>query len=90
MKRGVQIVAVLLAVVTLALWFAKGANPGWTKNRVQVKTVDPITEIEQVTWEDRFIPGVEILGGGLFVAAVLFAGSLFIRKANKQQQTQHS
>lgn len=90
MKRALQILAVVLAVVTLSVWLVKGANMGWTKNRVQVKTVDPITEIEQVEWRDKFLPGVDFLGGGLAGAGALIVGSLFIRKSNKQQQTQHS
>lgn len=90
MKRALQILAVVLAVATLSVWVAKGANTGWTKNRVQVKTVDPITEIEQVEWQDKFLPGMDFLGGGLGVAGALLVGSLFIRKSNKQQQTQHS
>jgi hypothetical protein len=90
MKRALQILAVVLAVATLSVWLAKGANTGFTKNRIQVKTVDPITEIEQVEWQDRFLPGVDFLGGGLVVAGALLGGSFFIRKQNKQQQTQHS
>lgn len=90
MKRALQILAVVLAVATLSVWVAKGANTGWTKNRVQVKTVDPITEIEQVEWQDKFLPGLDFLGGGLAVTGALLGGSFFIRKSNKQQQTQHS
>jgi len=90
MKRNLQIIAAVLALATLSLWLAKGANTGWTKNRVQVKTVDPVTEIEQVEWQNKFLPGLDILGGGLAFAGALIAGSLFIRKQTKQQQTQHS
>lgn len=90
MKRALQILAVVLAVAALSLWLAKGANTKFTKNRIQVKTVDPITEIEQVEWQEKFVPGVDFLGGGLVAAGALFVGSLFIRKSNKQQQTQNS
>lgn len=90
MKRAIQIAAAVLAIATVGLWFAKGANPGWTKNRVQVKTLDPVTEIEQVEWQNKFLPGVDILGGGLAVAGALIVGSLFIRKQTKQQEPQHS
>ena len=85
MKRALQILGVVLAIATLSLWLVKGGNTGWTKNRVQVKTVDPITEIEQVEWQDKFVPGLDFLGGGLAVASALLGGSLFIRKTNKQQ-----
>ena len=90
MKRAIQIAAAILAVATVSLWLAKGASRGWTKNRVQVKTIDPVTEIEQVEWQNKFLPGVDFLGGGLMAGGALFVGSLFIRKTNKQQQTQNS
>jgi hypothetical protein len=90
MKRGILILAAVLAVLVVSLWFVKGANTGWTKNRVQVKTVDPITEIEQVEWQEKFLPGLDILGGGLAVAGALTVGSLFIRKQTKQQNPQNS
>ena len=90
MKRAIQIAAAVLAIATVGLWFAKGANSGWTKNRVQVKTIDPVTEIEQVEWQDKFLPGLDILGGGLVAAGALIVGSLFIRKQTKQQEPQHS
>ncbi len=90
MKRALQIIAAVLAFTTVALWLVGGANPGWTKNRVQVKSIDPITEIEQIQWQDKFIPGLDILGGGLAVAAALFGGSFFIRKQTKPQQTENS
>ena len=90
MKRAIQIAAAVLAIATVGLWFAKGANSGWTKNRVQVKTLDPVTEIEQVEWQNKFLPGVDILGGGLAVAGALTVGALFIRKQTKQQNPQNS
>ncbi len=85
MKRALQILAAVLAIATISLWVGKGANAGWTKNRVQVKTVDPVTEIEQVEWQEQFLPGLDVLGGGLAVAGTLIVGSLFIRKQTKQQ-----
>lgn len=87
MKRALQILAVVLAVATLSVWLAKGANPGWTKNRVQVKSIDPVTEIEVIEWQDKFVPGLEIVGTGMIIAGALFVGSLFIHKPNKQKQT---
>jgi len=90
MKRALQIVALSLALATISLWVAKGANTGWTKNQEQVKTIDPITEIEQIEWRKTFIPGVDILGGGLAVAVTLLVGALFIRKQTKQHNPQNS
>lgn len=90
MKRAIQILAAVLAVAVVSLWFAKGANRGWTKNQVQVKTIDPITEIEQIEWRQTFIPGVDVLGGGLAAAGTLLVGSLFFRKQTKQHNPQNS
>lgn len=90
MRRAIQLFATVLAVVVVSLWFAKGANTGWTKNQEQVKTIDPITEIEQIEWRPTFIPGLDVLGGGLAVAATLLVGALFIRKQTKQHNPQNS
>jgi hypothetical protein len=90
MKRALQILAVVLAVATLSVWLAKGANTKFTKNRIQVTVIDPVTEIPEPRWQEVFIPGIEFLGGGLITAGALFVGSFLIRKSNKQQQTQHS
>lgn len=90
MKRTLIIVAVVLAVVTGAFWALKGANPGWTKNRVQIITVDPITEIEQIEWQDQFLPGLDFLAVGLGLAGAVLVGSFFIRNRTKQQNPQNS
>lgn len=91
MKRGIQILAAALAVATLGFWFAKGANVGWTKDRIEViKSIDPVTGIAEREWQDKYMPGLNVLGGGLAIAGALFVGSLFIRKQTKQQQTQNS
>lgn len=90
MKRAIQILAAVIAVATISLWVATGRNTGWTKNRVQVKTVDPVTEIEQVEWQDKFLPGLDILGGGLFAAGALAVSAVFFREQTKQQNPQNS
>ena len=83
MKRALLILAVVLALATVIVWTSKGANPGWTKNKVQVKTVDPVTEIEQIEWQDKFVPGVDVLGVGFLSAGVLAGISLFLSRKTK-------
>jgi hypothetical protein len=82
-RKLVRILAALLALVGLALWLASGANRGWTKNRVEKRTVDEVTGIEGITYEDRFVPGVDFLGGILVGAGVLAGVSFLIRKKDK-------
>ncbi|MCU0791900.1 MAG: hypothetical protein MUE42_03405 [Opitutaceae bacterium] len=70
---------VLVALFVFCFWAAKGYHSGWTQTQVPVKQLDPITEIEFITYEDRFVPGVDYLGGGIFVGMVIF-GVTFIRR----------
>ncbi len=49
MKRTPQILAAIIALATLAVWVALGANRGWTKTSREVKTLDEITGIEGIS-----------------------------------------
>ena len=86
MKKILQLVAVLVLVAAGATWVATGANRGWTKTSVMVKTLDPVTGIEGITYEKKFLPGVDFLGAALGGAAVLAGASFFFRKTNNNQQ----
>jgi hypothetical protein len=83
MKRILRIAAVLVALGGLGYWLAAGANTGWTKNRVQKTTLDEVTGIEAVTFEDRFVPGVDFAGAVAVGAATLVAVSFLFRKKEK-------
>jgi len=78
--KALRILAVIVALGFAGTWLSLGANTGWTKTSVPVKVVDEITGIESQTWEDKFVPGLEFLGGGLFVAVVIGGASFFFRK----------
>jgi hypothetical protein len=83
MKRVLRILAVLAALGGLVFWLAAGANRGWTKNRVEKRTVDEVTGIEGVAFEKRFVPGVDFLGGIAAGACALFGISLLLKKEEK-------
>ena len=83
MKRLLQSLALLVVLAAAVTWFTAGANRGWTKTSVPVKTLDQVTGIEGITYQKKFLPGVDFLGAA-FGGAVLLAGaSLFFRKTNK-------
>jgi hypothetical protein len=84
MKRTLQTLAAVLAFAVVVVWAGKGAHTGWTKNKEQIKTIDPVTEIEQVEWKKVFVPGLDFLGVGLFSAAALAVAARFIRKTANQ------
>lgn len=83
MKKSLRLLALLLALASLGFWAAKGAHTGWSQDRVPVKQLDEVTGLEQTTYEDRYVPGVDFLGGGLALAGLLAGVSLFVRNQNK-------
>jgi polyisoprenoid-binding protein YceI len=79
MKRVIRLCALGLVLTAVSWWLAAGANRGWTKTSVPKTTVDEITGIEAVEYQDRFVPGLELLGGALLGAGILAGLSFFIR-----------
>jgi hypothetical protein len=65
-----------------------GANRAWTKTSVEVKTLDPVTGIEGITYQPKFLPGVDFLGAAGGIAAVLAGSSLLFRDKNKTTNKQ--
>ncbi len=83
MKRGLRILALVLALATATLWLVAGANRGWTRTSVPIKIVDEVTGIEGIQYRKRFVPGLDFLGAGLFGAGFVLTGSLLFRKSEK-------
>lgn len=77
--------AVLVLVITVAIWAAMGGSVGWTKTSVEVRELDPVTGIEGVTYADQFVPGVEFLAVGVLGAGIIFALTLFVPITKKPQ-----
>ena len=90
MRRALQLLALLVILAAAITWAATGANRGWTKTSVPVKTLDQVTGIEGITYESKFLPGVDFLGAA-FVGAVLLAGVSFLfRKPKTNQPTNNN
>ena len=87
MKKTLRILAVLVLLAAGATWVATGANRGWTKTSVAVKTLDPVTEIEGITYQKKFLPGVDFLGAAFGGAALITGASFFFRKQKVDQPT---
>ena len=83
MRTILRIAALVALLGGLGFWLAKGANTGWTKNQVAKKTLDEVTGIEAISYEDRFVPGVEFLGGAVAGAAALAGLSFVFGKKTK-------
>lgn len=80
--RKVRLTALAVVLVSFAFWAAQGSNFGWTKTSVPVRTVDEVTGIESVAYQQRLVPGVDFLGGVLLGAGLLVATSFFMRNTS--------
>jgi hypothetical protein len=87
MKKILQLLAILVLLAAGTTWLATGASRGWTKTSVMVKTLDPVTGIEGITYQKKFLPGVDFLGASALVAGLLAGTSLFFRKPKTNQPT---
>ena len=67
---------------SIVFWAAAGANRGWTKTHIPIKTVDAVTGLEGIQWQEKFIPGVDFLGAALLGAGIL-TGLSFLSRQNK-------
>lgn len=80
LRRALRWIALLLLAASAGFWAAKGAHRGWSQHKVPVAQKDEITGLDYVSYEDRFVPGVEFLAGGVGLAAALFALSFLIQR----------
>lgn len=87
LRRGLRVAAFVVLVAAAGFWAAEGAHRGWSMNQVPIKQTDEVTGLEYVTYEDRYVPGVDFLGlaGGL--AAGLFAVSFFVQRKSTNPNT---
>lgn len=85
MRKTLQLLALLVVLAAAVTWLATGANRGWTKTSVPVKTLDEVTGIEGITYQKKFLPGVDFLGAAFAGAIVLAGASFFFRKPKTNQ-----
>ena len=88
MKTLLRSLALVIALAAAAVWVATGANRGWTKTSVPVKTLDDVTGIEAISYQKKFLPGVDFLGAAALAAGLLAGTSLFFRKPKTNQTNQ--
>lgn len=87
MKRTLRIIALVLVVAAALAWLGLGANRGWTRTSVAVKTVDEVTGIEGIQYRKQFVPGLELLGAVLLGGGILAGSSLFFSNQQTKQNT---
>ena len=90
MRRALRLLAAMVILAAVITWAATGASRGWTKTSVPVKTLDPVTGIEGITYQPKFIAGVDFLGAAFGGAALLAGASFFFRKPTNNQKDRKS
>jgi len=85
-KSTLQLLALAILLAAVGYWLAAGANRGWDKNKVPIKTVDEVTGIENVTYQKKFIPGVEFLAKA-GAASVFCAACSFLIRTKRLDRT---
>jgi len=78
-----RILALLIILGSSAFWVSTGSHTGFSKNRVEIPQVDPITQIEYVDYEERFVMGVEFLALAYGAALASFGLSFAFGRKSK-------
>ena len=84
LAKALRAVGLLLLAGGVIVWFAMGANTGWTKTYIEVAKTDDVTGIEYVEKNDKFVPGLDLLvplaGAGL----TCLLGSYLLRRKSRR------
>ena len=88
MKKLLRIIAVAVALIATATWLVTGANRGWTRTSVEKKTIDEVTGLEGITYEKRFMPGLDLLSGALLGASLIAGVSFLFRNKSTNSNAQ--
>lgn len=80
LRHGLRCLALVLIVLTVGFWLKTGAHKGFSKDRVEIEKVDPITQIEYVDYEECFVMGVEYLAAASIIGLGIFSLSFFFAR----------
>ena len=78
-----RILALVFILVSTVFWVSTGSHTGFSKDRVEIPQVDPITQIEYVDYEERFVLGVEFLALAYGLGVTSFGLSYAFRQKPK-------
>ena len=82
-RLTLRILALVLILVSTVFWVSTGSHTGFSKDRVEIPQVDPITQIEYVDYEERFVLGVELLALAYGLGVTSFGLSYAFRRKPK-------
>lgn len=71
MKESTRYLSLLTMITSITLWVSTGSHVGWSKNRIAIEKIDPITEIAYPIYQEKWILGVDFLVVGIFCSLVV-------------------
>ena len=77
MRKALRVIAAIMLLGSVLFWAVAGANRGWTKTSVPHTNLDPVTGIEGISYESKFVPGLDFLACA-GAASLLPAGMSFV------------
>jgi hypothetical protein len=80
LPSSLRLAALLILLLTLITWGATGFHRGWTLTQITTMEHDEVTGIEYPVTRKGFVAGLDVLGAGVAVAAVLGGASLLARR----------
>jgi hypothetical protein len=80
MRLFLRLASLGIILITVVLWFFGGMNRGWTQTSVRQMQKDPVTDIEYPVIEQRFLPGIDFLGGGSVLGLLMIGASFLFPK----------
>jgi hypothetical protein len=84
-KTALRLLAAIVILGAPIYWAAKGANRGWTKTLVPVKITDDVTGIEGITYQKKFVPGLDFLAAAMGIGIVAGGASFLFRTKRSSQ-----
>ena len=60
MKKSFRYSSIFIVITSLVLWIATGAHTGWSKSRIAIERIDPVTEIAYPVYQEKWVFGVDI------------------------------
>jgi hypothetical protein len=88
MRHALQGLALGLALLAGVVWLTTGAHRGWTQTTAPKKTVDDVTGIEGITYEQHFVMGLDLLGGA-WLGSMVLAGVSFLDRKQSTTNTKN-
>jgi hypothetical protein len=87
LRTSLRTGSLIILLTTGGWWFFAGAHGGWSMNRVPINKTDDVTGITYVEYEERFVPGVDVIFAGAGIASLALLSSLFVRSKPKNSSS---